>query len=196
MSFLWHRDTDLPLGRAQASRQSPSPPHTGAYAQVRDPRLYGHQRKDSDTLRSAGLMPSGSPTAVDGLAPRLSPSSGGYSSSGGSGSLLSNRHRRSPTAPEPPTNNDMMPQDSAPQGVGKTWAAGEARERDDDYGEVAVRRNTPAPAPSPPAQSNMPPQSKHLSLQQQAAPDPTRGYHPKSLGDREPTALGARRWFQ
>lgn len=65
-----------------------------------------------------------------------------------------------------------MPQDSAPQGVGKTWAAGEARERDDDYGEVAVRRNTPAPAPSPPAQSNMPPQSKHLSLQQQAqAPD-------------------------
>lgn len=160
------------LGRAQASRQSPSPPHTGAYAQVRDSRPYGHQRKDSDTLRSAGLMPSGSPTAVDGLAPRISPSSGGYSSQS-SVSVLSNRHRRSPTAPEPATNNDIMPAESAPSSdVGKTWAAGEGREREDGYGEMPARRTVPAPVPSPPAQSHMQPPSKHSVLQQQSqAPD-------------------------
>lgn len=118
-------------------------------------------------------MPSGSPTAVDGLAPRISPSTGGWLSQSGSGPVPSNRHRRSPTAPEAPTNNDMMPPEGAPP-VGKTWAAGDnrEREREDGYGEAAGRRSVPMPAPSPPMRSQMPPPSNQAALQQQQAQAP------------------------
>lgn len=109
------------------SRQSPSPTH-GSNANTNPthrPSIYTHKRRDSDTLRSVP-PPSASPTAID-LPPRLSPSA--RSLAGVNAALA--KHRRSPTAPEPPTTSGMLaPPGSGGNGVGKTWAAGDG----DDYG--------------------------------------------------------------
>ena len=72
------------------SRQSPSPTH----GNPSDPRSRYpvHRRRDSDTLRTA-VPNAGSPTVVEHH--RDSPPTRGY--------VPSNRHRRSPTAPEPAT---------------------------------------------------------------------------------------------
>ncbi|KAF8631786.1 hypothetical protein AX17_005001 [Amanita inopinata Kibby_2008] len=81
-----------------SARQSPSPTH-GQHSQVPSLKHLGHRRRDSDTLRN--VSPSlGSPTAVE-LPSRISPSSGGRLARD---VATSAKHRRSPTAPDPPTN--------------------------------------------------------------------------------------------
>ncbi|KZT19539.1 hypothetical protein NEOLEDRAFT_946425 [Neolentinus lepideus HHB14362 ss-1] len=131
-------DVDVPMQDAEheeglgRARQSPSPTHKSG--QMRP--TAGHQRKDSDTLRSGSnptLATAGSPTAVDALPPRLSPSGAGL------------KHRRSPTAPEPPITSGMI----APSGQngkipGRTWAGeGKARRSsaDDDPADVLLAEN-------------------------------------------------------
>ena len=73
-----------------SSRQSPSPTH----GNPSDPRSRqpAHRRRDSDTLRTA-VPNTASPTVLEHR--RDSPPTRGYAPS--------NRHRRSPTAPEPVT---------------------------------------------------------------------------------------------
>ncbi|TFK52527.1 hypothetical protein OE88DRAFT_1412165 [Heliocybe sulcata] len=68
------------------ARQSPSSAHNNNQTRP----TQGHQRRGSDTMRS---LHSGSPTAVEALPPRLSPSGTGL------------KHRRNPTASEVPTVN-------------------------------------------------------------------------------------------
>ena len=82
------------VDRSGSRQQSPSPTH----GNLLDPRsrYTTHRRRDSDTLRTA-VPSAGSPTAVEHR--RDSPPTRGYAPS--------NRHRRSPTAPEQ-TTSDMI----------------------------------------------------------------------------------------
>ncbi|GBE84902.1 predicted protein [Sparassis crispa] len=124
-------------------RQSPSPTHVSSQSR--------HQRRDSDTLRSlANPLPS--PTAVEHLVPRTSPPI--------RGAYPPVRHRRSPTAPEPPTTSEAITPGPIAV-VGRTWAAGDGREREREreheeaYGDAVARARSlpamsvPAPAPAP-----------------------------------------------
>ena len=150
-------------------------------------RPYSHKRRDSDTLRSAGL---GSPTLVDarpssrggGISPpairvgrvsppdqrvgRLSPpaSRGIGRISPAPVSALAT-HRRSPTAPEPVLQRDDRPQRPP---SGKTWASGDredennASERDREKDVRRAQQQPPPPqhvraAPPAPAPAPAPP---------------------------------------
>ncbi|KAF8635910.1 hypothetical protein AX15_000088 [Amanita polypyramis BW_CC] len=89
----------------QSARHTPSPTQN-QHPQIPALKHLGHRRRDSDTLRN--VSPSlGSPTAVE-LPPRVSPSARGRLSPSGSrlarDTASSAKHRRSPTAPEPPMN--------------------------------------------------------------------------------------------
>ncbi|KAL0961027.1 hypothetical protein HGRIS_006018 [Hohenbuehelia grisea] len=102
-------------------RESPSPT---SVQHATKPSLH-HKRRDSDTLRSVPYFHTAStatavdghrPSPIDALPPRLSPRN-----------TAAAMHRRSPTAPEPPTNSGMSEPPTAPV-VGKTWAAGDHEE--------------------------------------------------------------------
>jgi hypothetical protein len=91
------RDQDL----LQSPRETPSPTHH-QYPQRPIIKSLGHRRQDSDTLRNASSL--GSPTAVE-LPPRRSPSSRDRLSPPDNRLARDPaKHRRSPTALEPPTN--------------------------------------------------------------------------------------------
>ncbi|KAL0580109.1 Serine/threonine kinase mps1 [Marasmius crinis-equi] len=110
------------------ARQSPSPTHPAPNRAVPARPAYGHKRRDSDTLRSAPQQQSTagsfSPTAVE-LPPRLSPSARGVRTSGSGANGLSAKHRRSPTAPEPPTTSGSLKAGASSGNPGKTWANGD-----------------------------------------------------------------------
>lgn len=146
---------------ATYTRKSPSPTHLSTQPHLR--AVYGHQRRDSDTLRSMAtpLVTSSSPTAVDNPL-RNSPPSSSYSTANG-------RHRRNPTAPEPPTTSGVI----APPGLsintaGKTWAAGESR--DSDAG-TPLDEGFHGPTSAPPKNAHMLPPPIPVK-QVQSAPQP------------------------
>ena len=137
------------------SRQTPSPPHTHAQPHLRP--SYGHQRKDSETLRTDSPA-LGSPTLMNanstarGHSPNHRDSTSSRDSPGpnpGSGSRTAyvsqsaaQRHRRSPTAPEPPASAMMAPPVAPP--IGRTWSGADGRDSfgdkvtGDEYQPVAV----------------------------------------------------------
>lgn len=143
-------------GRAQSSSRhhSPSPTHIASHARP----AYSHQRKDSDTLRSAAALTPTSPTAVE-FPSRVSPPNRNYVPSSApslvAAAATNLRHRRSPTAPEAPTSSaEIAPPNGGSQAAGRTWAAGDSREqeREERYDSAAPSRNAPAmPPPQPPA---------------------------------------------
>lgn len=145
-----HAPPGLSMNEPRSSyeyRQSPSPPHVHAQPPHLRP-TYGHQRKDSETLRTESPA-LGSPTVAAPRGPSPShrePSASRDSSGSNPGSLgrsyapqngLQNglqagvgamqRHRRSPTAPEPPTSSAMIAPHAMPA-LGKTWAGAEGRD--------------------------------------------------------------------
>lgn len=151
---------------AQQPRQSPSPTHT-SQAHTRS-QVQTHKRRDSDTVRTLGLdpAPAGSPTAVEHLPARLSPKGRAVSlqqqqpfpviqhhpsqpQSQVHGQVY---HRRSPTAPEPPTTSASLapPPGTGVQKNGKTWAAGEEPVESEPEAK-ATQRERVRPAPPPPA---------------------------------------------
>ncbi|KAI0785230.1 hypothetical protein C8Q75DRAFT_333303 [Abortiporus biennis] len=171
-----HAQAEAQAAAAQMyTRQTPSPPNLNSQQPHLRP-LYGHQRKDSDTLRSAAMPPAGSPTVMEMLPTRLSPPMRTNSGSGVyPNSLQANpdvgyaitKHRRSPTAPEPSTTS------------------GEAREHNgyhmDDGGMIPEqeRVNPPPQKPVPsmppppiPASHMQPPVNVQPQQQQQQAPQP------------------------
>ncbi|KAH9841518.1 kinase-like domain-containing protein [Rhodofomes roseus] len=162
---------------AQASsRHSPSPTHV-AQANYRP---YGHQRKDSDTLRSVAAVPSpSSPTAVE-LPGRASPPRHSIpSSTVGLTAVAQNyRHRRSPTAPEAPTTSGDIAPSTNPAPSGRTWAAGDGREREEAADVGVQSRSVPTlPPPQPPAahpRQTAPPATQP-PLQPQPAPQQAEG---------------------
>ena len=161
----------FPTGRVQASRHSPSPTHV-SHANYRP---YGHQRKDSDTLRSAGVVPSpSSPTAVE-IPGRISPPKHNIpSSTPGLATAAQNyRHRRSPTAPEAPTTSGDIAPPSNPAPSGRTWAAGDGREREEAPDVGVHPRSVPTlPPPQPPASAAPPRQSTAPAAQPPAQAQP------------------------
>lgn len=98
-------------------RKTPSPTHQQSNAPVR-PTYAAHKRRDSDTLRSSypQAPSSNSPTIVDQYAvpARHSPSAKGLvpsTSLDGNNKLYTAnaaKHRRSPTAPDPPTTSGTL----------------------------------------------------------------------------------------
>jgi serine/threonine-protein kinase TTK/MPS1 len=153
-----------PDALAQQPRQSPSPTHM-SQAHLRS-QIQTHSRRDSDTVRTIGLDPptAGSPTAVEHLPVRISPK-------GRSLSLLQQQqplpaaqllpqsqaqgqayHRRSPTAPEPPTTSGSLapPPGTGVQKNGKTWAGGEDHVESESEAKAAQRERL-KPVPLPPA---------------------------------------------
>ena len=161
----------------QRPRQSPSPTHT-SQARHRS-QVQGHARRDSDTVRTLGLDPvsTGSPTAVEHLPARLSPKGRTPSSlqqqhpfpviqaqpsqppSQPQGQIY---HRRSPTAPEPPTTSGALapPPGTGIQKNGKTWAAGEEAVESESEAK-ATQRERVRPAPPPPAPAVAAPVRNH-----------------------------------
>ncbi|KAG6377231.1 kinase-like protein [Boletus reticuloceps] len=147
---------------AEYPRHSPSPTHM-SHAQFRS-QVQSHRRRDSDTVRTLGLDPAsaGSPTAVEHLPARLSPKGRAVSSlqqqqpfpviqmqpsppqSQGQG-----YHRRSPTAPEPPTSSLTLLPGTGIQKNG-TWAAGE-KPAESESEAKAIQRERVRPPPLPPA---------------------------------------------
>ncbi|KAG9315652.1 kinase-like domain-containing protein [Chiua virens] len=152
----------------QQSRHSPSPTHM-SQAHLRS-HVHKHSRRDSDTVRTLGLdpAPGGSPTAVEHLPTRLSPKGRPLSSTiqqqpfpiiqvqpSQPQSQLQGQvyHRRSPTAPEPPTTSGtLVPSPGTGiQKNGKTWAAGEEPvENESEVKATQRERMRPAPPPPPP----------------------------------------------
>ncbi|KAJ8454299.1 hypothetical protein ONZ45_g19359 [Pleurotus djamor] len=110
---------------------------------------YTHRRRDSDTLRSTAYS-CNSPTAVEIPRPsaadpkRLSPVSRSSSSA---------MHRRSPTAPELPTNNGTIAPPNASAPASKTWAPGEGKdsERGRDHAAPLKNPSKQVPLRPPPA---------------------------------------------
>lgn len=109
---------------------TPSPPHAQASAYLRP--SFAHQRKDSETLRNEAPA-LGSPTinagrpAFGGGRDSIPPSGGGYLAQAAMQSGGMQRHRRSPTAPQPPTTSGQIAPPTVPA-VGKTWAGNDGRE--------------------------------------------------------------------
>ncbi|EMD39981.1 hypothetical protein CERSUDRAFT_81303 [Gelatoporia subvermispora B] len=165
-----------------APRQSPSPTHISSAAHLRP--VYAHQRKDSDTLRNVTAGTPTSPTAVDNIIRGSPPtrssayalSTPGLTANGMSVGATSARHRRSPTAPEPPTTSDDIGPVASGIHIGKTWAAGDGRERRREEAPaepVAQARSTSA---MPPPSMNAPAPAKQAAHQHHvqtvsAAPD-------------------------
>lgn len=148
---------------SQYPRQSPSPTHMSQAAHL---RAQTHQRRDSDTIRTpANDLPNvPSPTAIEHIPGRLSPKTR---------SLLSQQqsipsvqiqpplashaqgqayHRRSPTAPEPPTTSGALapPPGTGVQPNGKTWTAGDERVESESEAKGAPKERM-RPAPPPPS---------------------------------------------
>lgn len=143
-----------------------------------------HGRRDSDTVRTLGIDPlsAGSPTAVEHLPVRVSPKGRGPSSlqqhpfpviqlqpsqpplqppPQPQGQIY---HRRSPTAPEPPTTSGTLapPPGTGIQKNGKTWAAGEEPVESESEAKAAQReRMRPAPPPPVPAAPVATPMRNH-----------------------------------
>ena len=116
---------DLQSANPAYSRQTPSPPHLPSHMH---PGIH-HQRRDSDTLKSmAGpaVVTASSPTIMEALPVRRSPSNLGLSAN----AISNARHRRSPTAPEPPTTSGMIVPPGLQGNAMKTWAAGDLQESD------------------------------------------------------------------
>ncbi|CCM01879.1 uncharacterized protein FIBRA_03950 [Fibroporia radiculosa] len=139
--------------KAQSSRHSPSPTHVSS-SHIRS-SYTGHNRRNSDTLRSLADPQPGSPTVVEYS--RISPPdlSCAPPSASSLSSIPSLRHRRSPTVPEPPTTSGATaPSNGIVASAGKTWAAGDGREKEqeDPYDSAAQARSLPAlPLPQLPA---------------------------------------------
>lgn len=164
-----------PTGRAHAladiqatnplyTRQSPSPTHLPHIHSVAH-----HQRRDSDTLRSmaAVLATSSSPTMVEAVPARRSPSNLGYSSNVAPHA----RHRRSPTAPEPPTTSGLIaPPGLAGNALGRSWTVGDLQESDAEpqveETPMAIAASKSAPAMPPPP---IPQQMAQVAPSKQAA---------------------------
>ncbi|KAK0504051.1 other/TTK protein kinase [Armillaria luteobubalina] len=91
-------------------RQSPSP--TNGPSQVINlnerPSYATHRRRESDTLKSS-VAYSGSPTAVDVPSAKHTPSTNNIVAS----ASVNAKHRKSPTAPEPPTTSGNLPTSGA-----------------------------------------------------------------------------------
>lgn len=125
--------TDVQLTNPTYPRQSPSPTHLQTHMH---PAVH-HQRRDSDTLRTLGttMATASSPTIHEALPARRSPSNLGYSI----GVAPQARHRRSPTAPEPPTTSGAIAPPGLSGPAAKTWAGGDVNEADYDprYQDVA-----------------------------------------------------------
>ncbi|KAF4577158.1 Dual-specificity kinase, spindle pole body (SPB) duplication and spindle checkpoint function [Pleurotus pulmonarius] len=119
---------------------------------------YTHRRRDSDTVRSAytcsspTVVEAAKPSALDQPQKRLSPISRSSSAAG--------MHRRSPTAPEPPTTSTTMaPPGGTMKQFGTTWVPGDERGPGNGQADVAkgLKKQSSVPAqqqhsrPAPPA---------------------------------------------
>jgi serine/threonine-protein kinase TTK/MPS1 len=101
-------------------------------------------------MRSPPLPSSASPTTVEALPTRLSPSARTYFQSGPSSSAPV-RHRRSPTAPEPPTTSGMLgSHGQSLTNLRTTWAAGESVPEESLFGRGAVERARSTTPSDPP----------------------------------------------
>ncbi|KAF7422588.1 Dual-specificity kinase, spindle pole body (SPB) duplication and spindle checkpoint function [Pleurotus ostreatus] len=134
----------------------------GAIQQSHLRPTYTHRRRDSDTVRSAytcsspTVVEAAKPTALDQPQKRLSPVSRSSSAAG--------MHRRSPTAPEPPTTSSTMAPPNGTVGqFGTTWAS--AEKRNAANGQVDVAKGLKK-------QSSIPTQQQH-SRPAPPAPQPT-----------------------
>ncbi|KAJ8080635.1 Serine/threonine kinase mps1 [Marasmius tenuissimus] len=170
----------------QQSRQTPSPTHPAATRAAPARPVYSHKRRDSDTLRSVPHPQSTpgtstySPTIVDnGLPPGLSPSARGVRTSSSGPNGLSVKHRRSPTAPEPPTTSGNLKAGTSSSTSGKTWANGDRNSGEQYYEQP--------PAPPQPEREvkrereqrvsrQMPSKSTSMSVSQMQ-PQSTKGHH-------------------
>ncbi|KAH8104520.1 kinase-like protein [Cristinia sonorae] len=154
--------SEFQAGHPAYNRQSPSPPHLPSHVR---PGIH-HQRRDSDTLKSMApsMVTSTSPTLAEALPARRSPSNLGYSSSAAPNA----RHRRSPTAPEPPTTSGMIaPPGLSANAMGKTWAAGDAQDGESEYNNEEF-----APLPTKGAPAMLPPPVPMQKTQSAPAPKP------------------------
>ena len=152
-------------------RRSPSPTHN-----AHSKSAYTHKRKDSDTVRSTVQPSSASPTTVEALPARFSPSARTYLQSVASSSAPV-RHRRSPTAPEPPTTSGMLgPHGQAAANLRTTWAAGESVPEENVFGSGGVERGRLTTATDPPLlqQVQQPAVVSREQQQPQQAPPPQR----------------------
>ncbi len=119
---------------------------------------YTHRRRDSDTVRSVytcsspTVVEAAKPSALDQPQKRLSPISRSSSAAG--------MHRRSPTAPEPPTTSTTLaPPGGTMKQFGTTWVPGDERGPGNGQADVAkgLKKQASVPAqqqhsrPAPPA---------------------------------------------
>ncbi|KAF9049656.1 hypothetical protein BDZ89DRAFT_658844 [Hymenopellis radicata] len=149
---------------ASQARQSPSPTHIPTHVMNRA-SYQGHKRRDSDTLKNAQYVSysNGSPTAVD-----IPPPSKASSSSISANNV---KHRRSPTAPEPPTTSDVLQHGAPSAPNGKTWAPGD-REEGDRERERERRPKSQSASPSEPPPSR-PQQMQAVQSQSSGVKDRT-----------------------
>ena len=125
-------------------------------------RVHTHRRRDSDTVRTSSDLPNvPSPTIIDHLPNRLSPKTRTPLSQQQSlpsvpvataASQGQAHHRRTPTAPEPPTTSGALapPPGTSVQQAGKTWAAGDERIESESEGKGPQKERV-RPAPPPPS---------------------------------------------
>jgi len=129
---------------------SPVPPHLAAQSRP------SHRRRDSDTLRN------GSPTVMNEprvMTARRSPTNKSMPAGVAAGNA---KHRRSPTAPDPPTTSKALsPSEVEPAAPNaKTWQSGDRdsgegindQERVQEHEAVAAKREqakTPSPEDQP-----------------------------------------------
>jgi hypothetical protein len=128
---------------------SASPPAT----QYKQP--YTLKRRDSDTLRNPDV-----PTGLEALPPRFSPSARHMQSSTNAA-----RHRRSPTAPEPPTTSGVLT-----NGAGRFRIAGEPSGEEYGGGNVIGDREWERMVPSKSHQKQSSLLQQHVDRQENAPP--------------------------
>lgn len=146
---------------SQQTHQTPSPTHVSQAVHL---RVQTHRRRDSDTVRTPAtdVLSVPSPTAVEHPPGLLSPQTRLILSQQHSMASLQVQptpvpqgqvyHRRSPTAPEPPTTSGTLapPQGTSAQQSGKTWAAGDEpiESESEAKGVYMVKTRPPPPPPS------------------------------------------------
>jgi serine/threonine-protein kinase TTK/MPS1 len=171
------------------ARQSPSPTHLTAASHLR----YGHKRRDSDTVKShsahhiqPSISPTCSPPPIEALPARLSPSAQQlkFATNSNSNHALSSsasaRHRRSPTAPDPPTTSGTLHTGSG-LGREKSWAGGEMGVNVDEFGA------------NPSSLNGVPTRQQHARHpQQQYPPAPELAPGPQSQTQQHPDARSSR----
>ncbi|ESK94975.1 checkpoint protein kinase [Moniliophthora roreri MCA 2997] len=159
---------DYAQSEYQQARQSPSPTHNAPSRLQTSRPVYSHKRRDSDTLRSAAYPQqtvAGSPTVVDGAVPAyMSPSAKMVRTSSAGAVAVSAKHRRSPTAPEPPTTSSSLKSGATSNQVGRTWAPG-----DRNSGEGYDVPPAPAPPPVPERETKRERERERVSRQQRSA---------------------------